>query len=131
MRLFCRVHDGGIAFRLYGCKHDVNRCPNRNLIEVNIAAYQLRCLGHQAPILLAHICAQRSNSLFVQVNRPLANGAASGQIYLCAQKAPQQRPHKVIGGAHAPHQIDADIARIDAARIDGNRTIFSGIYLCA
>jgi hypothetical protein len=104
--LACRVGQHGLAIGEYGRHHQIFGSAHRHHREHHMRAFQtLGRGGVDVAFLEIDLGAELRQALEVQVDRPVADGAAAGQRHSRPAAARQQRPQHQDRGAHLAHQL--------------------------
>ena len=93
-------------------------CPDRDDREHDGPARQAATLGAGCHVTSGrfNLCAKGFECLQMQIDRAVANGAATWQRHSRFPRTGQQRPKDEDGGAHLPHDIIRRHRRGDVAR---------------
>ena len=116
------IAEHGSSFGKNGSHHQVFRPGHGGNIQIDLIAFQLRCLGFNIPVFQVNVRPQPGQSFQMEIDGPGTYGAPSGEGYTglfepCQDGSQHQyrRPHladQIIGGFMVANPLGIDAHRV-------------------
>ena len=116
----CSIINNGLAFRERCCHQNIDGGTNRNLIQIDMSAFEFLCLGRDQSIADINICAQRLEALDVKVNRSGSDVTSAGKCYFCATILTKKSAEKIIRSTNLLNIFIINRKTTDRGSIDLN-----------
>ena len=130
MRLLGRIFNNGKPSCKHCRKHNIYCCANRNNVHINRCAHKLFRLCANHAVYYIYISTEHFKSLYVLINRSVAEIAAAGECNICFSKSAKHCADKIIACSEMRCKLIRHRIALKHTRVYFNSIFINNLNMC-